>query len=246
MTSRFELRLSVLVVAFSAQSAMEAVAQPDPSRQLIDAMVLLEDFTQDDATSIPADLLARAHGIAILPGVFRGGFILGGRRGRGVLMIKDGSGAWTAPAFITLTGGSIGWQAGGEVMDLVLIFANENSVRNMRRGKFTLGGDASAIAGPVGRHATMAVTFRAEVYSYVRSSGLFAGATFEGTRLDIDEAMSAKYYGDEGAAFAAVTTATPRPVVDLLQRLRAAAQPAAPPPRTTQDLSETRTFPLEN
>ena len=132
----------------------------------MDAATVLQQFTANDDEAIPAELLQRARGIAIIPNVLRGGFIFGGRRGRGVLIVRSERGDWSNPSFITLTGGSIGGQIGMESTDLVLVFANDNAVKNMSSGKFTLGGDASAVAGPLGRHVTGAVTFKAEVYVY--------------------------------------------------------------------------------
>jgi lipid-binding SYLF domain-containing protein len=169
-------------------------------RRFADAAEVLAAFTTDDEKAIPAELLARAQGIAVIPHLIRGGFILGGRRGRGVLSVRTPNGQWSNPALITLTGGSIGWQFGAESADLVLVFANARSVRHIADGKFTLGGDASAVAGPVGRRTTAALTGKAEVYAYFRSQGLFAGAAFEGARLDVDEQGGEAYYGGDSGA----------------------------------------------
>ena len=120
-------RLVTATIAFLALSLGAGVAAADEAK-LVDAAALLQTFTSDDGDSIPIDLLQRAHGIAVIPDVFRGGFILGGRRGRGVLVVRSDNGEWSNPAFITLTGGSIGWQIGAESADIVLIFANDRSI----------------------------------------------------------------------------------------------------------------------
>lgn len=226
--------------------ALPVAAQRALENKLVDATEVLHAFTANDADSIPTELLERAHGIAIIPNVFRGGFILGGRRGRGVLVVRSDNGEWSNPAFITLTGGSIGWQIGAESADVVLVFANDRSVVNIANGKFTLGGDASAIAGPLGRHATMALTFRAEVYGYLRSSGLYAGAAFQGIRLSIDEDGNGRFYGDRGAALEAQSESTPAGARRFLLSLDQAmlATPASEAPASAPH-EEAQTFPLD-
>jgi lipid-binding SYLF domain-containing protein len=242
-------RSAGLLGVFAALAAPQAVdAQTAEEARLVDAAAILLAFTANDEEAIPAELLARARGIAVIPNVFRGGLIFGARRGRGVVAIKSERGEWSNPAFITLTGGSFGWQAGAESTELVLIFANDNAIKNMRSGKFTLGGDASAVAGPVGRRAAAAVTFRAEVYGYVRSRGLFAGAAFEGARLAIDKDTNARFYGRGGAeqALAPRSTATPASARRFLQTLEQVAagitSPAASAPAPEE---KAVTFPLE-
>jgi lipid-binding SYLF domain-containing protein len=222
-------------------------AQSSTERKFAEATELFQAFTSDDADAIPVDLLLRARGIAVIPNVFRGGFILGGRRGRGVLIVRTENGSWSNPAFVTLTGGSVGWQIGAESTDLVLVFANDNAVKNISSGKFTLGGDASAVAGPLGRHATMAVTFRAEVYGYVRSRGLFAGAAFEGARLDIDEAAGRSFYAGAGDTFAlgVQSSATPPAARRFLLAIEQAAYTPQSSTVVEQD-QEAEIFPLGN
>src|SRR5690606_2582079 len=134
--------------------------------------------------------------------------------------------------------------------DVVLVFANERSVRNIQPGKFALGGDATAVAGPSGRHTAVALTGNAEVYMYVRSRGLFAGAALEGARLDVDEEGTALFYyaaGSTAPAFAPPSGATPaaaRAFLDTLERAAAVPKPlvsGAP----AEETEEVRTFPLE-
>ena len=159
-------------------------AQDIAQRKLADASLSISRFFADG--TITSEVLDSAYGIAVIPNVVRAGFILGARRGKGVLVTRTSNGTWSNPAFIQLTGGSIGWQIGAESAELVIVFANEASIRNIADGRFTLTGDATAIAGPTGRRSTAAVMFKSEVYAYVKSKGLFAGASLEGTRLAMD------------------------------------------------------------
>lgn len=247
----FGARLAAALLAVSVAMLVSAGARgasADEAR-LAEAADVLRAFTTDDATSIPADLLARAHGIAVIPNVIRGGFLLGARRGRGVLAIRMPGGEWSNPAMITLTGGSIGWQFGAESADVVLIFANERSVRHIDDGKFTLGGDLTAVAGPRGRRTTAALTGRAEVYAYVESRGLFAGAAFEGARLDVDEDGSALLYAADPRAEAleAQNQATPAAARRFLLALEQAASvpaPRAAPAEPSPPPEEAQIFPL--
>jgi lipid-binding SYLF domain-containing protein len=147
-------------------------------------------------TQIPASMLADCHGVAIVPNVVKGGFIVGVRHGKGLLFIRDPSGVWHAPVFITLTGGNIGWQAGIQSSDIVLVFRTERSINGILSGKLTLGGDVSAAAGPLGRGTSVATDGRlqAEIYTYSRSRGLFAGLAIDGSVLQTDPLATAAYY----------------------------------------------------
>lgn len=203
----------------------------DDADKLAEAAHVLEVFATDEQHGIPVQILEQAHGIVVIPGLFRGGFVIGGRRGRGVIAIRSPSGSWSNPAFVTLTGGSLGAQFGAEKMDLVLVFENERSIRNIQAGKFTLGGDASAIGGPMGRRTSGVVTGKAEVYAYMHSRGLFAGATFEGLRLDIDEDADDEFYRSGAAkAFGEQSASTPRAALPFLDALRRSADLAPGPP----------------
>jgi lipid-binding SYLF domain-containing protein len=250
--SQFVRSSTAAFAALAALLTSSALGQRNDDAKFVDAAKVLEVFTTDDEHGIPADILQRARGIAVIPDLIRGGFLFGGRRGRGVIAIRSPNGEWSNPAFLTLTAGSFGAQFGAESADVVLVFANDRSVRNIASGKFTLGGDAAAVAGPVGRNARSAVTGRAEVYVYMRTRGLFAGATFEGTRLDIDQDASAAFYRDTGGVpLGAQTFETPAAALPFLDALRSAAilAPAATgdgsAPATPADSEEAVTFPLE-
>lgn len=229
--------LNSIHAAFIGAALLSVMAaahgQSSDDAKLAQAAAVMHNFTADEANGIPVELLQRARGIAVIPNVIRGGFLVGGRRGRGVLIVRTPSGGWSNPAFITLTGGSIGLQFGAEAMDVVLLFANDRSVRNIASGRFTLGGDASAVAGPLGRRNTAAVTGRSEVYVYVkRARGAFAGATFEGARLDVDEDGNELFYAGAGGAQALgeQSYATPQSALRFLESVQTAASlpPAGP------------------
>lgn len=149
--------------------------------------------------TIPEAVLNNAYGIAVIPNVVKGAFILGGRFGKGVLAIKRSDGNWSYPSFIEIGGGSVGWQWGVQSIDLVLVFKSEKSVDSIINGKFTLGASAAVAAGPVGRHAEAATNtqLNAEVYSYAKSRGLFVGASLEGTSLSIDKTANSTFYGSD-------------------------------------------------
>jgi len=223
-----------LLALLAGLASTQAQARRHDDDKLADAARVLEVFATDEQHGIPVQILEEARGIIVIPGLFRGGIMIGGRRGRGVISVRSPSGAWSNPAFVTLTGGSLGAQFGAEKADIVLVFANERSVRNIQAGKFTLGGDASAIGGPMGRRTSGVVTGKAEVYAYQHSRGLFAGATIEGLRLDIDENADDIFYGSGGAkAFGEQGVGTPRsalPFLDALRRSAVLAPPVGGPP----------------
>ena len=163
-----------------------------------DAIEIINTFSATSDDGIPSSLLSDARGIAIIPGVIKVGFIIGGNYGKGILSIKDRSGHWTNPAFITMTGGSIGWQIGAQSSDIILVFNTQRSIDNITAGKFTLGGDASVAAGPVGRGATANtdIEMNAEIYSYSRTRGLFAGVSIQGCAIEIDYDGIFDFYGN--------------------------------------------------
>src|ERR1700744_2231715 len=162
---------------------------------------VLKDFGKMKE-SIPHDLIAEYQGIIIVPKLINAGFIVGGKRGRGVAMVKLGNGKWSDPVFVTLTGGSVGAQIGVQSVDLVLVFRHKGALTKVKNGDVTIGGDISAAAGPVGRSSSANTDYKleAEVYSYSRSRGLFAGISINGTSLAIDKTANHDYYGDDASS----------------------------------------------
>lgn len=148
---------------------------------------------------IPGDLLEKAHAIAIIPHVIKGAMGIGGRYGKGLIARRNEAGEWTAPAFITIGGGSVGFQIGATATDLVLIFTNEDGLRPLLKGKFTIGADAAVAAGPVGRTASGStdITLSSAIYSYSRSKGLFAGVSLQGASITMDDSANQVVYGGQ-------------------------------------------------
>jgi lipid-binding SYLF domain-containing protein len=163
------------------------------------SMEVLRDLTKVPEDGIPRELLARAEGIVVIPSLVKGGFIVGGKHGKGLISAKSASGEWSAPAVVKMTGGSIGWQIGVESVDLVLLVMNKKGIDQMLQDKFQIGGDLSVAAGPVGRNAAAATNAQANagLLAYSRAKGLFAGATLEGSALHADGDDNEALYGRE-------------------------------------------------
>ncbi len=167
-----------------------------------EASRVLGDILRIPEQSIPSNLLQEAQAIAVIPNVVKAGFVVGGRRGRGLIAIRSKDGTWSHPSFITLTGGSFGFQAGVQSADVILVFRSSRGVDSIVNGKFTVGADASVAAGPVGRSAQASTDeqLKAEIYSYSRARGLFAGVSLDGTRLAIDNRSNQAVYGNGNTA----------------------------------------------
>jgi lipid-binding SYLF domain-containing protein len=159
---------------------------------------VLKDFGKMKE-KIPHELLENYQGIIIIPRLFNAGFAIGGKYGKGLAMVKLDDGKWSDPVFINLTGGSFGFQFGIQSVDLVLVFRHKGVLTKVKNGDFTIGGDVSAAAGPVGRNSTASTDYKmqAEVYSYSRSRGLFAGISINGADLSINKKANAAYYGPD-------------------------------------------------
>ena len=169
----------------------------NPVDRLNTSADIIEKTVKLPEKGIPPALLRNAQGIAVIPGVIKAGFVIGGSYGRGVLTVRNEDNQWSDPVFIKLAAGSVGWQIGAQSTDVVLVFKTHRSVEGLLHGKFTLGGDASVAAGPVGRQGEAAtdVKLKAEIYSYSRSRGLFAGISLQGADLDIDHDANRAFYG---------------------------------------------------
>jgi len=191
---RLSIMVAVVAVIFFSSARIEA---GDESSKINDAIEVFEQVMSIPEKGIPPALLNNAHGIAIIPGVIKAGFIIGGRHGTGVVVVRNREGGWSNPSFISITGGSVGWQIGAQSTDIILVFKSRKGIDNMMKGKFTLGADAAVAAGPVGRQAEAAtdIQLKAEIYSYSRSRGLFAGISIEGASLQIDDDANAAFYG---------------------------------------------------
>jgi lipid-binding SYLF domain-containing protein len=187
---------TVLAGLVLAGAAATTHAQAREEGRLLVAGQVLEELRGTRDQVIPDRLLERAYGIAVIPDLTKVAFFAGGRRGHGVLTVRDKQGRFSNPVFVTLTGGSFGWQWGVQSADLVLVFVTPKGVEGINGGKVTLGADASVAAGPVGRQASAATDagFKAEVYSYSRSRGVFAGIALDGTAMTIDDDANEAFY----------------------------------------------------
>jgi len=195
-----KVNLSALLVAGVLISSGVS-AQEKEQKKIEAATTTLSDFSKMKE-SIPSDLIAITQGIIVVPKLINAGFVIGGKRGRGLAMVKKADGTWSNPVFVTITGGSVGAQIGVQSVDLVLVFKHSNSLTAIKKSSFTLGGDVSVAAGPVGRNSTANTDYKldAEVYSYSRSKGLFAGISLNGASLGIDAAANKEFYGKEISA----------------------------------------------
>lgn len=187
--------LSVCALALGA--AGTAVAQHAETREVDDAVEVFQSFVSLPEKQVPRELMKTIYGLGIFPDVQKASFVIGGQRGAGVLLERRGDGSWSMPLFVTLSGASVGWQAGIQSSDIVLFFRTRRSVDSVLRGKYTLGVTASVAAGAMGREAG-AVTdtdMKAEIYSYARSRGIFAGVGIQGVSLEVDLDAASRYYG---------------------------------------------------
>ncbi len=222
--SKTPLRRLLLIALALLLPAMMAHAEDPPLARAQNAVKVLNEIMQAPDKAIPRDLLRDAKAIAVIPDMLKVGFVFGGRRGEGLISVKSPDGTWSNPSFITMTGGSIGFQAGVSSTDVVLVFRTQHGVDSIVRGKFTLGADASAAAGPVGRtaHASTDGQLKAEIYSYSRSRGLFAGVALDGAALRVDYDANAAVYGSgitPRRIFEGGVSNVPAPVVDFRDRL---------------------------
>jgi SH3 domain-containing YSC84-like protein 1 len=195
------ISLCLLGSAAFAQSAL--TAHSDTVKQSNKAATVFKEIMDIPEKAIPETILEKAKCIAVFPQVIKAGFVIGGRGGRGVATCRLDSG-WSAPAFFDMKGGSFGLQIGAQATDFVLIFMNERGLSSLLKNKFEMGGDASVAAGPVGRQAGAStdLAMNAEILSYSRSKGLFAGLELKGTVISIDKDDMKEAYGDGGDASA--------------------------------------------
>jgi lipid-binding SYLF domain-containing protein len=222
------LMLALLLV-FAAGSAIAGSVEDARARN---AVRVLTDIQAIPESAIPDKLLDEAHAIVVVPDSLKIGLIFGGRRGQGLLSVKSADGTWSNPSFVSLTGGSVGLQVGVQSSDIVLVFRSDRGLESIVNGKFTLGADASVAAGPVGRNASTATDgeMKAEIWSWSRARGLFAGVALDGAVLSIDDAANEAVYGrDTTPRMIFEGRATQRPsdaVVNFRDRLEEATASA--------------------
>jgi lipid-binding SYLF domain-containing protein len=257
------LGLAMLALAVN----VPAMAQAREEAKLLVATEVLDELRGQRDLQIPERLLQRAYGVAVIPSVAKVAFVVGGRRGSGVLVVRDSRGHFSGPMFVNLTGGSVGWQIGAQETDIVLVFTTRRGIEGIADGKLTLGAGASAAAGPVGRQAEAAAGINAEVYAYSRARGLFAGVALDGTAITMDNKANRTFYAKSGVLpseiMSGAVTSTSENARRFLAALAsstgesaaAAAAPspapqaggtAVPAPRPANGASEVKTFPMED
>ncbi len=176
--------------AYAASSREDLQARIDAAKTVMDEIMAAQD------RSIPMNILEDATCVAVVPGMIKGAFVFGAQYGQGVVTCRTGHG-WSAPVFIRMAGGSFGFQIGGQSTDLVLVAVNDRGLQDLLKSKFKIGGDASAAAGPVGRAGQAATDWKmnAELLSYSRNKGLFAGIDLDGTSVSQNQEDTDVYYG---------------------------------------------------
>ena len=190
----FQLLLALALTLFVA---MPVHAGRKEQQRAETALAVLQQVQSTPDSEIPASLLSKAYAIAVIPDVVKVGLVIGGRRGKGLISVRQADGTWSNPAYISVTGGSFGFQAGVQSADIILVFRTPRGVDNLVSGKFTLGADASVAAGPVGRQAAAATDgdLKAEILAYARARGLFAGIALDGSVLALDYDAIERVYG---------------------------------------------------
>lgn len=265
----FAAAITISALFFGAFIVNIANAGAREEGRLLTATEVLGEVQGMPDQRIPDALLSRAYGIAVIPDVTKVAFIFGGRHGRGVLVVRDKlTSPWSNPVFVSLTGGSWGFQAGAQSSDIILVFTSKTGIEGIAGGKLTLGADASVATGPVGRQGSAAtdIGFNAEIYSYARTRGLFGGIALDGSVISIDRPANGALYGKSGVTateiFSGQAPAAPATAQRFLDRLAAtthtplrgspAPQADLPATSTTQAPAGTapsaeapRTYPLE-
>ncbi len=182
----------------AAASHVVIAQTSDEAKRIATAGTVLEEIMGAADKAVPRSIMEKAEGIAVFPSLIKGGIVIGGQRGRGILSVRDKqTGAWSSPAFLTITGGSIGAQFGAQAIDLVLVINNQRGLEQLVKNQFKVGADASVAAGPVGRDASAStdIQMRAQILSYSRSRGLFAGVTLNGSTIRQDRDANERFYG---------------------------------------------------
>jgi lipid-binding SYLF domain-containing protein len=197
---RFIIAGLTAFLAVTAAAGLTAAEEEPGAVRISKAVEVLREMIDLPEEGLPSRLLEKCHGIAVIPGVIKAAYGFGGQYGRGLVVIRNEDGTWSNPAFISLIGGSLGWQIGVQKADIVLVFKTAKSIDNIAAGKVTLGADLSVTAGPVGRSAEAStdLEMEAEIYSYSRSKGLFAGISIQGASIQIDKDANKAFYGDAG------------------------------------------------
>ncbi len=188
--------LSLLLLSFFCELWADFKFKMSPEEIIQNSRAILEEMMDVPEEAIPKEVFKDAYAVAIIPNVMKVGFIFGGRFGQGVLTVKLKDDKWSYPVFIRLSGGSIGYQIGAQTSDIILVFKHKKSVDGIVNSKLTLGANVNVVAGPIGggRGKSTDIMQKADILTYTRSRGFFAGVTLEGAVLEVDLKLNAEYY----------------------------------------------------
>lgn len=199
-----KIKIAIVALAFLAMTIMSRLSQAgvtktDVTERMQDAAKVLNELTNAGDKGIPDEVLHSAKCVAVLPSMIKGAFVLGGEHGGGVATCRLPDGHWSAPAFFTISGGSWGLQIGVQDVQLVIMAMNEEGMRHMMNEKFQVGGEASAAAGPVGRHASAGTDWKlnTQFLTYSRTKGVFAGIDLSGSWIARDKKSTEAEYGND-------------------------------------------------
>jgi len=214
MNSKLLIATAALVALLFANPSNAASRE---EKRVSDASDVLEQLLRIPEKTVPPALLSRAYAVAVIPNVYKAAFGLGARHGKGIIVVRQDDNSWSNPAFISLTGGSVGWQIGAQSTDVILVFKTRKGVDGIENGRLTLGADASVAAGPLGRQGSVAtdIEFKAEVYSYSRNRGLFAGIALEGAGVTMDRKANAAFYASNSMTPERIFVSSPNVAPDV-------------------------------
>ena len=227
--NRILLIIAFIGVGLSSQAQLKSKTAK-AKKTLRNATEAIEDIQRINETSIPKTLLQKMEGIVVFPGALKVALGFGGQGGRGFAMIKKKNGQWSNPYFLGMGEGSLGAQIGVQSTDIILLFRDRRDIIKLERTELALGGDIGIAAGPVGRNSSAStdIGFDAEIYSYSRSKGLYAGISLEGTVLEKNKAMNEEFYGKEEPStediFYKTKTPYSKEISDFLKALNAASK----------------------
>lgn len=197
MTHRTRLLLGTCTLVLLSLAGLGA--QAEQAERIRHSTTVLDEIMSAPDQAIPAAVLEKAEAIAVFPSTIKGGFVLSAHRGKGIISVRDrASNTWSPPAFLTVTGGGFGAQVGAQSIDLVLVVMNRRGLENLLQNQFKIGAGGEVTAGPVGRaaEASTDIQMRAQILSYSRARGLFAGVSLNGAAIRQDRDANEDYYGD--------------------------------------------------
>jgi lipid-binding SYLF domain-containing protein len=195
------IRIAAMASWLALATAAAALAEQEEAELIVDkSRLLVEEMMIGGDPQMPARLIRQAAGIVLVPGMLKGGIVIGANYGIGVILQREPEG-WAGPAFISVGGGSLGLQIGGQSVDMILVIIGQDAMNAFMRNEFKLGADAALAAGPAGARVSAAtdITFKGGIYSYSRARGLFAGISLEGAVVSSQEDLNRAYYRDTGS-----------------------------------------------